>query len=161
MRKFLYLFVAALVSLAFTACNSCTSNNDLKPGFVYSLDANGDAAGHFDVAFAQGAFDINGDADFVFKFSNDTTAVLLQKANDAVPLDAILLSKSIDNATQYDAALRTDAWLNEQLQITEYSGTYLLHIEGYVKETLTGIKFEVDRTFTNREAPGDNSELAK
>lgn len=134
--------VAALLVVGLTSgCNSCSS--DVHFGIEYSLQSNGTANGDVAVTFEGGSFSINGDAKYTFSWEN---TILLTKANNVVSLEQALVSKYARIA---DTAKKVDDWLNSSINVTAAGGTYDLYVKGYVKETATGLTFEIDRHFTN------------
>lgn len=116
-----------------------------KAGIIYSVSANGDCKGQFELTFPDGNFKSDGTAALAFDWSNDTTKVLA--APGLLSLDEALKS---NNAKTLEAAQSIDSWL-DNFSATTADGDYYVHLVGYVKETLTGITLSVDRTFTNRE----------
>ena len=152
MKKFLCLIVAALLVVGLTSgCNSCSS--DVHFGIEYSLQSNGTANGDVAVTFEGGSFTIDGEANYAFSWQN---TILLTKANNAISLEQALGAKDARTA---DAAKKVDDWLNNSINVTAAGGTYDLYIKGYVKETATGLTFEIDRHFTN--IPEEPAEEAK
>lgn len=127
MRKILLFLVMALTLTAIISCK------DVKPRFKFQLALNGEVA---DSATAvQGDFDVNVcNNAVVFQTINDTTEVL-----------------SIASPEGNDA----NNWLDNYIQtnvIQEFpnSTEYVVNVKGYVYETLTGMTFSVDKTFTNK-----------
>lgn len=47
------------------------------------------------------------------------------------------------------AAEHVNNWLEESIKVTDFSGHYDIYVKGYVMETMTQIKFSIDRHFTN------------
>ena len=127
MRKILLFLVMALTLTAITSCK------DVKPRFKFQLALNGEVADS--VTAVQGDFDVNVCNNVVvFKTINDTTEVL-----------------SIASPEGNDA----NNWLDNYIQtnvISEFANSteYVINVKGYVYETLTGITFSVDKTFTNK-----------
>ena len=127
MRKILLFLVMALTLTAITSCK------DVKPRFKFQLALNGEVADS--VTAVQGDFDVNVCNNVVvFQTINDTTEVL-----------------SIASPEGNDA----NNWLDNYIQtnvIQEFpnSTEYVINVKGYVYETLTGITFSVDKTFTNK-----------
>ena len=127
MRKILLFLVMALTLTAITSCK------DVKPRFKFQLALNGDVADS--VTAVQGDFDVNVCNNVVvFQTINDTTEVL-----------------SIASPEGNDA----NNWLDNYIQtnvISEFANSteYVINVKGYVYETLTGITFSVDKTFTNK-----------
>ena len=127
MRKILLFLVMALTLTAITSCK------DVKPRFKFQLALNGEVADS--VTAVQGDFDVNVCNNVVvFQTINDTTEVL-----------------SIASPEGNDA----NNWLDNYIQtnvIQEFpnSTEYVVNVNGYVYETLTGRTFSVDKTFTNK-----------
>ena len=127
MRKILLFLVIALTLTAITSCK------DVKPRFKFQLALNGEVADS--VTAVQGDFDVNVCNNVVvFQTINDTTEVL-----------------SIASPEGNDA----NNWLDNYIQtnvIQEFpnSTEYVVNVKGYVHETLTGMTFSVDKTFTNK-----------
>lgn len=127
MRKILLFLVIALTLTAITSCK------DVKPRFKFQLALNGEVADS--VTAVQGDFDVNVCNNVVvFQTINDTTEVL-----------------SIASHEGNDA----NNWLDNYIQtnvISEFANSteYVINVKGYVYETLTGITFSVDKTFTNK-----------
>ena len=127
MRKILLFLVMALTLTAITSCK------DVKPRFKFQLALNGEVADS--VKAVQGDFDVNVCNNVVvFQTINDTTEVL-----------------SIASPEGNDA----NNWLDNYIQtniISEFANSteYVINVKGYVYETLTGITFSVDKTFTNK-----------
>ena len=127
MRKILLFLVMALTLTAITSCK------DVKPRFKFHLALNGEVADS--VTAVQGDFDVNVCNNVVvFQTINDTTEVL-----------------SIASPEGNDA----NNWLDNYIQtnvISEFANSteYVINVKGYVYETLTGITFSVDKTFTNK-----------
>ena len=152
MKKFLCLMVAVLLVAGLTTgCTGCSS--DVHFGIEYSLQSNGTANGDVAVTFDGGSFSIDGKADYNFAWQN---TILLTKGNGALMLDQALASKDLSTA---ETAKKVDDWLNKSIEVTSAGGTYDLYIKGYVKETATGLIFEIDRHFTN--IPEEPAEEAK
>ena len=127
MKKILLFLVMALTLTAITSCK------DVKPRFKFQLALNGEVADS--VTAVQGDFDVNVCNNVVvFQTINDTTEVL-----------------SIASHEGNDA----NNWLDNYIQtnvISEFADSteYVINVKGYVYETLTGITFSVDKTFTNK-----------
>lgn len=127
MRKILLFLVMALTLTAITSCK------DVKPRFKFQLALNGEVSDS--VTAVQGDFDVNVCNNVVvFQTINDTTEVL-----------------SIASPEGNDA----NNWLDNYIQtnvISEFANSteYVINVKGYVYETLTGITFSVDKTFTNK-----------
>ena len=127
MKKILLFLVMALTLTAITSCK------DVKPEFKFQLALDGEVADS--VTAVQGDFDVNVcNNAVVFQTINDTTEVL-----------------SIASPEGNDA----NNWLDNYIQtnvISEFANSteYVINVKGYVYETLTGMTFSVDKTFTNK-----------
>ena len=127
MRKILLFLVMALTLTAITSCK------DVKPRFKFQLALNGEVADS--VTAVQGDFDVNVCNNVVvFHTINDTTEVL----SIASP-EGNVANNWLDNYIQTNV-------ISEFANSTEY----VINVKGYVYETLTGITFSVDKTFTNK-----------
>lgn len=127
MRKILLFLVIALTLTAITSCK------DVKPRFKFQLALNGEVADS--VTAVQGDFDVNVCNNVVvFQTINDTTEVL-----------------SIASPEGNDANNWLDNYIHTNV-ISEFANSteYVINVKGYVYETLTGITFSVDKTFTNK-----------
>ena len=131
MKKFVFFLSLAL------ACMLVSSCKDVKPDFRFQLNLSGDVA--------DSATSITGD--FVVNVSNDANKVLA----------AVNEAKSETEFTSIAApeGVKANDWLDKYIQdnvISEFSaGTeYTVHVKGYVHESVSGIIFSVDKTFTNR-----------
>lgn len=127
MRKILLFLVMALTLTAITSCK------DVKPRFKFQLALNGEVADS--VTAVQGDFDVNVCNNVVvFQTINDTTEVL-----------------SIASPEGNDANNWLDNYIHTNV-ISEFANSteYVINVNGYVYETLTGITFSVDKTFTNK-----------
>ena len=127
MRKILLFLVMTLTLTAITSCK------DVKPRFKFQLALNGEVADS--VTAVQGDFDVNVCNNVVvFQTINDTTEVL-----------SIASPEGNDANNWLDNYIRTNV-ISEFANSTEY----VINVKGYVYETLTGITFSVDKTFTNK-----------
>ena len=127
MRKILLFLVMALTLTAITSCK------DVKPRFKFQLALNGEVADS--VTAVQGDFDVNVCNNVVvFQTINDTTEVL-----------------SIASPEGNDANNWLDNYIHTNV-VSEFANSteYIINVKGYVYETLTGITFSVDKTFTNK-----------
>ena len=127
MRKILLFLVMALTLTAITSCK------DVKPRFKFQLALNGEVADS--VTAVQGDFDVNVCNNVVvFQTINDTTEVL-----------------SIASPEGNDANNWLDNYIHTNV-VSEFANSteYVINVKGYVYETLTGITFSVDKTFTNK-----------
>jgi len=143
MKKiFFTLLLAVAMAFSFT---SCKTQENVSFGVVYNVQLTGDGDGQVAVTFPNGSFDMNGDADLAFKYSNDTTSLL--KASKALTAEQIEEDGTKD---EKQALTNVNGWLDQNFGATAASGTYDVRVQGYVKETLTGVIIAVDRRFTNR-----------
>ena len=127
MKKILLFLVMALTLTAITSCK------DVKPRFKFQLALNGEVADS--VTAVQGDFDVNVCNNVVvFQTINDTTEVL-----------------SIASPEGNDANNWLDNYIHTNV-VSEFANSteYIINVKGYVYETLTGITFSVDKTFTNK-----------
>ena len=140
MKKFLFAFVAALVVLATSGCDSTT-----PWGVEYSLNSTGKTDASVELMVFNGSIALNGDANYVLDWNN------VQKL--ASPANAIPLKDGLLYADQQtvQAAEYVNGWLDEWFKVVSFEGHYDIYIKGYVKETKTQITFSVDRHFTNIE----------
>ena len=127
MKKILLFLVMAWTLTAITSCK------DVKPMFKFQLALNGEVADS--VTAVQGDFDVNVCNNVVvFQTINDTTEVL-----------SIASPEGNDANNWLDNYIKTNV-ISEFANSTEY----VINVKGYVYETLTGITFSVDKTFTNK-----------
>ncbi len=143
MRKFITVILVALATMFASSCTSC--NKDVKFGVEYALSVNGSTDGAVDVDFVNGHFDVDGAAKFDFDWTNVDKMTKFD-SDKVYNLGDALVS---NDAKVAKAAADVDAWLNSEIGVSDFVGHYDLYIKGYVKETLTGLKFEVDRRITN------------
>jgi len=115
-----------------------------KMGISYSVSANGNADGVVDVTFPDGSFQSNGNAAISFKWDNDTTNVV-SNAN-VMTLEQAYASKDKEIVK---AAGEIESFVNE-FNATSATGNYYIHLQGYVMETLTGLKVSIDKEFSNK-----------
>ena len=139
MRKFLAIFAVLVTALA---CSCNNENNGF--GIEYALNSDGVTDGHVVLTFPSGEFSLKGDANYQFEWTNVDKVV----TNDVKSLDSALATKDVQVLS---AANYVNAWLDSVIKITEADGNYDIYVKGYVKETLTGITFSVDKHFTNPE----------
>jgi len=143
MRKFFTIILAAITMLFAASCTSC--NNDAKFGIEYDLAVTGNTDAAVTVEFTGGHFGVDGAANFDFGWTNVTEAVNLRGVQSYV-LDEALAS---NDARVADAAARVNEWVDGAVAVDAFTGHYDIYIKGYVKETLTGLTFEIDRRITN------------
>lgn len=127
MKKIFLFLVMALTLTAITSCE------DVKPEFKFQLALDGEVADS--VTAIHGDFNVNVcNNTVVFMAMNEATEIL-----------------SISSPDGNDA----NNWLDDYIQtnvIQEFpnSTEYVVNVKGYVYETLTGMMFSVDKTFTNK-----------
>ena len=63
--------------------------------------------------------------------------------------EALEFKNTSNDVTFHEAAVRVANDL-DNLKVTSARGTYYIHIIGRAKEPITGLIFDIDRTFTNR-----------
>ena len=143
MRKFITIVLAAVTMLFAASCTSC--NNDVKFGIEYDLAVNGSTDAAVSVEFVGGHFSVDGAAKFDFDWANVLKDTKFESAQ-ALALDEALVS---NDAKVAEAAARVNEWLETEVAVKDFTGHYDIYIKGYVKETLTGLKFEIDRRITN------------
>lgn len=133
MRKFVLLIAAIAAALSSVSCSSC-NKDDESFGIEYSLESTGKTNGFVELAFVGGGgFKISGDAGYEFHWSN---------VSDAKEPEG-------DEANKLRAAEYVNGWIDENIKVVDYAGDYDVYVKGYVLETLTQIKVEIDRHFTN------------
>ena len=149
MRKILFAML-----IACTALCSCGT----QFGLAYGVKLTGDGDGKFEVTFPQGSYAMDGKAAIDLNVG-DTIPFF----NQPVTTKAEVIEKG--NAKQLAALKAVNDSVAQQFSATEGSGTYDLWLHGFVKETGTGLIFEIDRHFTNRplnaarlKAPADLSD---
>lgn len=145
MKKFFaIMMIAFTMMVGFSSCDKKTDNVNF--GVDYTLTVAGDGDGQVEVTFPQGRLGMNGDADVDFCLSNDTvsmdTLMMVSKAN--------ILSEG--DSVKVDAMRKVNDYLASQFNATAASGTYDLSVRGYARERVTGLCFEIDRHFTNRDS---------
>lgn len=122
----LFLVMALITMIAITSCK------DVKPEFKFQLEIDGEAA---DSATAiQGDFNVNAcnnDVAFIDMNETNVLSIAAPEGNDA------------------------NDWLDNYIQtnvISEFpnSTEYVINVKGYVYDTLTGMMFSADKTFTNK-----------
>jgi len=146
MKKFILMIALAFSMIAMQSCK------DAQFGVTYSLTTTGDAVGNVQFNFPVGHVALNGDADVDVLVTNDTTKTTVfgsVQESDVLALSAALVSEDATVAAEANAV---DAWLAQNFSVTtnDADGNYYVHIVGYVRETVTGLTFSIDRVFTNR-----------
>lgn len=142
MRKFISILLAALTIVFVASCTSC--NSDAKFGIEYDLSTVGSTDAAVTVDFTNGHFNVNGAAKFDFEWSNVQNVKFEQLA-----VQDLRSALNSSDTQVLEAAQRVDEWLNTAVQVNSFEGHYDIYIHGYVRETLTGLKFEIDRRITN------------
>ena len=147
MRKILFAML-----IACTALCSCGT----QFGLAYGVKLTGDGDGQFEVTFPQGSYAMDG------------TATIDLNVGDTIPFGKVTTKAEVierGDAKQLAALKAVNDSVAQQFNATEGSGTYDLWLHGFVKETGTGLIFEIDRHFTNRppnaarlKAPADLSD---
>lgn len=142
MKKFLVFVIAVMSSIMFTSCGT-------QFGLAYGVQLSGDGDGQFEVTFPQGKYAMDGKAALALNVGdtvlfNDTT----QKVTSKGEVLARGKTKELEALRRVNDSIATnfDAFSGE--------GTYDLWLKGFVKELGTGLVFEVDRHFTNRDGSG-------
>ena len=125
--------------IACTALCSCGT----QFGLAYGVKLTGDGDGQFEVTFPQGSYSMDGTAT-IYLNVGDTIPFF----NQTVTTKAEVIENG--NAKQLAALRAVNDSVALQFNATEGSGTYDLWLHGFVKETGTGLIFEIDRHFTNR-----------
>lgn len=140
MKKILFLLVAML---GIASCSSCV-NGDGQFGIEYAFQSEGKTDGSFTLQVVSADFSVNGDAEYAFNLSSKDVAVAAVRGVRS--LDQALGAKG---GREYKAAKKVEGWLDEAVKVTAFEGHYDIYVRGYVKETLTGLTFSVDRHFSN------------
>ena len=134
MKKCLF-FLLACVAMLFASCGT-------QFGISYGVSLTGDGDGKFEVSFPQGTYAMDG------------TAAIALHIGDTIPFGGTVTSKAEvlakGNPKELEALNRVNKVVTSDFSTTEGSGTYDLWLHGFIKETGTGLIFEVDRHFTNR-----------
>lgn len=141
MRKLIYLFAVVVLGALAASCTSCS--NDAPWGVEYSLNSNGKTDAAVDFTFVNGEFSLDGDANYLFTWSNAKDSAVFAGAK---PLSESLLT---GDRNTLQAANYVNSWLDSQFRVVNFTGHYDIYIKGYVKETKTQITFSVDRHFSN------------
>jgi len=138
--------LCVVMSLVLTSCD--TESENAQFGIVYNVTVDGDADGNVNVTFPNGKFEMNGDADLAFVYSNDTIQAL--QGLNVLTAEEII---AFNDANQLAALNAVNSWVDETFTVsaTQAGGTYDVVIKGYVKETLTGLVIAIDKRLTNRE----------
>ena len=132
MRKILFT-----LCMCFALC-SCHS----QFGIAYGVKLHGDGDGQVQVTFPEGSYAMDGKA-----------AIALQ-IGDSLPLGKVTTKAYVlqhGSARELAALQAVSDSVTYQFDATAADGTYDLYLYGFVKETLTGLIFEIDRHWTNRD----------
>lgn len=141
MKKLFFGLVAVLgMALMFTACHK-----NVTPEFKFQLEVKG--------LVNDSATKIT--SDFAGNVTNEVESLVTNDA-EVLTLDA-------------PEAVKANEWIESYVSdvVSKNYGSsakYSIHIKGYVKETLTGLVFSIDKTFTNlpeivEEAATDDKEV--
>lgn len=149
MKKFLIFALAMISSLVMTSCGT-------QFGLVYGVQLSGDGDGQFEVTFPQGSYEMDGKAALALNVGdsvlfNDTAKKVTYKSEviERGKKKELAAMKRVNDSI----ATNFDAFVGD--------GTYNLWLKGYVKEIGTGLVFEIDRHFTNRDAALKKSPAAE
>ena len=142
MRKILFLFGVMCITL-FSSCNKCSNSTSYADKIEYSLNLDGQTDGLIDVSYKTIEFVADGTADIKFRMQSDS---MLRFKKSDISLEKALASNDVNC---HEAALKVANDL-DNLKVTSARGTYYIHIIGRAKEPITGLIFDIDRTFTNR-----------
>jgi hypothetical protein len=118
----------------------CSCNTQF--GLAYGVSLTGDGDGQFEVTFPQGSYAMDG------------TATIDLNVGDTVPFGKVTTKAEVlerGNAKEIAALRAANDSVAIQFKATSGSGTYDLWLHGFIQEIGTGLVFEVDRHFTNRE----------
>lgn len=138
MKKFIFVLIAILSSLALTSCGT-------QFGLAYSVAITGDGDGKFDVTFPQGSYAMDGTASLDLQLGD----TIMFNDSAAYVTKAEVLEKG--NAKELKAMKAVNDSIAEKFNATAAEGTYDIWIKGFVKELGTSLMFSVDRRLTNRE----------
>ena len=135
MKKFVFLIMAC-VAMLMASC-------DTQFGIAYGVSLTGDGDGKFEVAFPQGTYAMDG------------TAVIALNIGDTIPFGGQTVTTKAEviakgDSKELEALQKVNKFVASDFSTTEGGGTYDLWLKGFIKETGTGLIFEVDRHFTNR-----------
>lgn len=140
MKKFLIFAITIISSLVLTSCGT-------QFGLVYGVQLKGDGDGKFEVTFPQGCYEMDGKATLALNVGD---SVLFNDTTTKVTYKNEVLERG--NKKQLAAMKRVNDSIAVQFNTFDGDGTYDLHLKGFVKEIGTGLIFEIDRRFTNRDA---------
>ena len=126
MKKLFFGLVAVLgMALMFTACHK-----NVTPEFKFQLEVKG--------LVNDSATKIT--SDFAGNVTNEVESLVVNEA-EVLTLDAPEAKKANEWVESYVSDIVTKNYSS--------NAKYSIHIKGYVKETLTGLVFSIDKTFTN------------
>ena len=138
MKKFIFVLIAILSSLALTSCGT-------QFGLAYSVAITGDGDGNFEVTFPQGTYAMNGTASLDLPLGD--TIMFNDSTNAVTKTDVLQRGK----AKELAAMKAVNDSIAEKFEASAAEGTYDIWIKGFVKELGTSLMFSVDRRLTNRE----------
>lgn len=154
MRKIFLVIVIAIMSLTIASCSSC-SNSNSQFNIEYSLNSEGKTDGAFTLHVVAADFTVTGNAEYKFDLTSKKFQEVLTKG-EVKSLDKALESEDSREST---VANKINDWLNEMVKVTEADGHYDIYVRGYAMETLTGLRFEIDKHFTNYPDPDEEPEV--
>lgn len=131
MRKILFT-----LCMCFALC-SCHS----QFGITYGVKLQGDGDGQVHVTFPEGSYEMDGNA-----------TIALQ-VGDSLPLGKVTSKAYVlehGSARELAALQAVSNSVTNQFDATAVSGIYDIYLYGYIKETLTGLVFEINRHWTNK-----------
>ena len=140
MRKFLIVLAACVAAM------SCSCSGDKTFGIEYALNSDGTTDGKVSLVFPNGQFSMNGTAGYQFAWTNVDNKLTV---SEALPLCESL---EANDAKVAKAANDVNGWLESAIRVTDAEGEYDIYVKGYVRETLTGLTFSVDKHFTSKPA---------
>lgn len=138
MKKFIFVLIAFLSSLALTSCGT-------QFGLAYSVAITGDGDGSFEVTFPQGSYAMDGTASLDLQLGD---TIMFNDSTNAVTKSEVLQR---GKAKELAAMKAVNDSIAEKFEAIAAEGTYDIWIKGFVKELGTGLMFSVDRRLTNRE----------
>ena len=142
MKKILIFMVALMSSIMLTSCGT-------QFGLVYGVQLTGDGDGQFEVTFPQGSYAMDGTASLALNVGD---SILFNDTTQKVTYKKDVLERG--NKKELAALKSVNDSIAQNFEAFAGKGTYDLWLKGYVKEIGTGLVFEIDRHFTNRETHG-------
>lgn len=139
MKKFLGFLFALMLGFTLTSCGT-------QFGLVYGVQLTGDGDGQFEVTFPQGSYAMDGKAALELNVGD---SVLFNDTTQKVTFKSEVLERG--KKKELAALKRVNDSIATNFEAFSGEGTYDLWLKGYVKEIGTGLIFEIDRRFTNRE----------